>query len=176
MTLIPFPKPVQQLLQELLDLAVDQVFADYDEFGAVRSRAIVVFDNETRKTIELKAKSRFAELATIGDHGFSAINAAGAQRGIVILDVREQGQELIFIFVATGDAKGVCALGLIRPTAGITRDCIRDIALITEIANFNEEIGYDLLKPSGWSGPFGKVDIRLTAEILKFQPRPKPGT
>jgi hypothetical protein len=183
MKVIPFPKSEQQLLQELVDLAVDGVFEDYDESGVVRTHAIAVLDDKTgkkarknnRKLIDLKFDGRLTQLTTVADSGFSAIKAAGAKRGAVVVRVPKQGRELIFIFVLNGNARAVCVLVLNPPTEDRQRDCISDIFLATEITNFNGEIEYSLFEPSDWCGPVCKVDIELTAEILKFQPRPKPG-
>lgn len=165
--LIRFPKPEQQVLQELIDLAVDEVFADYDESGRIRTRAIAVLDDKTRKSINFESEGGFAQLATAQDRGLSAIHAAGAKGGAIVVHLLEQGREMVFIFVLSGDAAAVCALGLIRQTG----DPICDLALVTEMTNFDGEIEYDLLKPSDWWGPVCTVDIQMTAEILKFQPK-----
>jgi hypothetical protein len=166
-----------------VDLAVDKVSADYDESGVARTRAIAVLDDKTRKKarkntrklIDLKFDGRLTQLITVADSGFSAIKAARAKRGAVVVPVPKQGRELIFIFVLSDDARAVCVLVVNSPAADRQRDCIRDIFLVTEITNFNGEIEYSLLEPSDWCGPVCKGDIGLTAEILKFQPRPKPG-
>src|SRR5579862_4087153 len=78
-----------------VDLAVDKVSADYDESGVVRTRAIAVLDDKTRKKarkntrklIDLKFDGRLTQLITVTDSGFSAIKAARAKRGAVVVPV-----------------------------------------------------------------------------------------
>jgi hypothetical protein len=47
-----------EVLQKLIDLGVDEVFADYDEHGSIRTRAIAVLSDGKRKklsSLNLKA-------------------------------------------------------------------------------------------------------------------------
>ena len=55
----------ETMLQKLIDNAVDEVFAEYDECKSIRSRAVALMDDGEPRTIELTFSGGLTELATM---------------------------------------------------------------------------------------------------------------
>ena len=104
------------VLTRLIDMGVSKVFGDYDEHRSVRSRAIAILNDGTRKTIDLDFKGRFLDLGVACTEALEKIQSAGSQTGVSIIYVFDEPGELVFVQATANSDMALCALALKRQT------------------------------------------------------------
>jgi hypothetical protein len=153
------------MLQDLIDQARFEVFSDYDMFEAIRTRAVVFFQDGLPAVIELPPAEGLFELERMLENAVRAIEALGGRTAFVLTYVREKRRDLLFISGFNETEKGICALELKRHTG----DPVRDLLPVSDVTDDANRI-LELLE---WGGSRRKVDVRipkrdLTAEA-KFE-------
>jgi hypothetical protein len=148
----------ETMLQKLIDNAVDEVFAEYDECKSIRSRAVALMDDGEPRTIELTFSGGLTELATMLADANSAIGATGARSGTSIISLFDQGNEMVFISAGCGGRKAICVLMLDRKT-GIS---VNDIVLVTGLEQ-NDDPEIYFCMPTEWVGPTCTVELITTS-------------
>ena len=144
-------------LTRLIDIGVDEVFGDYDEYKSVRPRAIALLNDGKRKTIDLVLKGRLPDLVAACTEAEDKIQAAGAKSGVSIIYMFDDPAELVFVQATIGSDRALCALVLERQ-AGVSTN---DIHLVTEI--IDSECSF--WEPSIWGGPRCKIALARIPEI-----------
>jgi hypothetical protein len=136
-------------LQDLIDRALYEVYADYDMYLSIRSRAVAIVHDGA--TTELFAARDPVRLQWILEEAVNAIEAAGGLKGYALVYANEKGRELVFLAAINETEKGICTLELKRNTG----DELRDLALVTGDANRS------FLENLEWGGSRRKVDVEI---------------
>jgi hypothetical protein len=146
------------MLQKLIDHAVDDIFAEYDDCKSIQTRAVALMDGGERRTIKLNFGGGLTALATIFTEADSAIEATGATSGISIIYVFDQSKEMAFISAGNEGHKAMCALVLERKTGVSTKDLV----LVSGFKK-NDDSEIRFYAPTEWMGRVCEVGMMITS-------------
>jgi hypothetical protein len=138
-------------LQDRIDDAHILVYADYERYLSIRTRAVAILHDGVRKEIDLFAARGLDELEWTLKHAVNEIEAVGGVWGYALIYANEKGRELVFLAAINETEKGICALELKRKTG----DELRDLRAARRDADRSFVEGLE------WGGPRRKVDVKI---------------
>ena len=142
-------------LQDLIDEALFEVFADYDMSKSIQTRAVAIHHDGFHRVISLRdADGLFGLQATLQD-AVTTIDAVAGRVGFALVYVKENGRELVYLAAINETEKGICTLELKRRTGDPPRDLLP----------FSSDANYSFLERLEWGGSRRKVDVQITDEI-----------
>jgi hypothetical protein len=96
-------------LQDLIDDARILVYADYERYLSIRTRAVAILHDGVRKEIDLFAARGLDELQSSLEHAVNEIEAVGGGEGYALVYANEKRRELVFL-AAINDAEKGCTV------------------------------------------------------------------
>lgn len=171
------------LLQKLIDDAVDEVCAEYDECRSIQTRAVALMDNGDRREIKLIAGSDEAHVVALMDDGkrrkikltnssgLFDLNSllAGLNRALASIGVQGRTtiiyfrarliDDMVVIFAETRGRTTMCVLFVHRKT-GKSGD---DIILATHFLSSDCVNG--LCRPTAWAGQICAFDPKQCLQL-----------
>ena len=152
---------IQATLQKLIDDAVDEVCAEYDECGSIQTRAAALMDDGERRTVELTVSGEMDGIDPILAEASSAIAAIGAQCGTTIVYLFGQGiDDTVCIFAECRGCSTACLLSVHHKT-GMSGD---DIVLVTTL--WTPDCVLCLCRPTAWAGQVCAFDADQWSQLL----------
>jgi len=127
-------------LQDLIDDARILVYADYERYLSIRTRAVTILHDGVRKEIDLFAARGLDGLEWTLKHAVNEIEAAGGVEGYALIYANERRRELVFLAAINEAEKGICALELKRKTGDELRD-LRGVTLIARLLKVWSGVG-----------------------------------
>jgi hypothetical protein len=139
------------MLQDLIDEARILVYADYEMYLSIRTRAVAILHDRVRKEIDLFAIHGLGRLQWTLEDAVNEIEAAGGHEGFALVYANEKGRELVFLAAINEAEKGICGLELHRTTG----DELRDLLPVSS------DTDCSFLRHLEWGGSRRKVDVEI---------------
>ena len=139
------------LLQDLIDICRLEVFADYDMFESIETRAVAVHQDDFCRRIGLREPEALFQLQPILEDAVTMIEAVGGRMGYAQVYVKEKGRELVFITAINATEKGICTLELKRRTGDPPRDVLAE----------SSDADSSFVGSMEWGGSRRRVDVEI---------------
>ena len=143
------------VLQDLIDDCMFAVFADYDMFEAIETRAVAAHHDGFHRVIGLRDAQASFQVQPILEDTVAMIEPVGGRMGFAQVYLKENGREVVFLAAINDSEKGLCILELKRGTG----DPLRDLLPVS-----SSDANYSLLERLEWGGARRKVDVEIRDE------------
>ncbi len=145
-----------KLLHDLLDLACDELFEQYNANQKITSRIISFSKGGEVKTSRLKYAAGLLGLDATLDSAAAKLDADGHAIGCAIIYLVEQGAEIVFLLARVGNRQALSLLRLDRNT-GLA---VADFSVVKKWPGANVQDIY-FWELSHWRGRESAVTVEL---------------